>query len=167
MHTATRTALSAGILLTLWAGSGAAQPAIPREATGDEAVVLEASDLQSALAALRSGELSSGRILEGGDVFSVTMLHRTAPTATIHGTLIDLYVVQEGAATLVTGGSLVDPRPAARPGDQRGSSIRGGVERVIGPGDIVFIPPGMAHGFRDFADSGSITYLNIHVPWTR
>ena len=37
----------------------------------------------------------------------------------------------------------------------------------IGPGDVVFIPPGMAHGFRDFADAGSITYLNIHFPWIR
>ena len=166
MHAA-KAALHTAFLLTLWAGPAVAQFAIPREATGDQAVVLEGSDLQSALAALRSGELSSGRILEGRDVFSVTMLHRTAPTATIHGTLSDLYIVQEGSATLVTGGALVDPQPAARPGDQRGSSIRGGVERVIGPGDVVFIPPGMAHGFRDFPDSGSITYLNIHFPWTR
>ena len=166
MHAA-KAALCAGILLTPWADPGVAQPAIPREATGDRAVVLEASDLASALAALKTGELASGRILEGGDVFSVTMLHRTAPTTTIHGTLSDLYVVQEGSATLVTGGSLVDPQPATRPGDQRGSAIRGGTERVIGPGDVVFIPPGMAHGFRDFADAGSITYLNIHFPWTR
>ena len=159
--------LCAGVLLVAGADPGAGQAAIPREATDDQAVVLKGSDLQSALAALRSGELASGRILEGGEVFSVTMLHRTAPTATIHGTLSDLYVVQEGSATLVTGGSLVDPRPANRPGDQRGSAIRGGNERVIGPGDVVFIPPGMAHGFRDFADAGSITYLNIHFPWIR
>lgn len=159
--------LCAGVLLVAGADPGAGQTAIPREATDDQAVVLKGSDLESALAALRSGELASGRILEGGDVFSVTMLHRTVPTATIHGTLSDLYVVQEGSATLVTGGSLVDPRPASRPGDQRGSAIRGGTERVIGPGDVVFIPPGMAHGFRDFADAGSITYLNIHFPWTR
>lgn len=159
--------LCAGVLLVAGADPGAGQAAIPTEATDDQAVVLKGSDLESALAALRSGELASGRILEGGDVFSVTMLHRTAPTATIHGTLSDLYVVQEGSATLVTGGSLVDPRPANRPGDQRGSAIRGGTERVIGPGDVVFIPPGMAHGFRDFADAGSITYLNIHFPWRR
>ena len=159
--------LCAGALLMAGADPGAGQAAIPREATDDQAVVLKGSDLESALAALRNGELASGRILEGGDVFSVTMLHRTAPTATVHGTLSDLYVVQEGSATLVTGGSLVDPQPANRPGDQRGSAIRGGTERVIGPGDVVFIPPGMAHGFRDFADAGSITYLNIHFPWSR
>ena len=160
-----RATLYAGILLALCFDIGVGQLTIPREATDDQAVVLEAFDLESALRALQAGELSSGRILEGGDVFSVTMLHRTAPDATIHGTLSDLYVVQEGSATLVTGGSLVDPQPATRPGDQRGSSIRGGVERVIEAGDVVFIPPGMAHGFREFGDSGSITYLNIHFPW--
>ncbi len=162
-----RAILYAGILLALCIDTGVSQLTIPREATDDQAVVLEAFDLESALRALQAGELSSGRILEGGDVFSVTMLHRTAPDATIHGTLSDLYVVQEGSATLVTGGSLVDPQPAVRLGDQRGSAIRGGMERVIKAGDVVFIPPGMAHGFRDFGDSGSITYLNIHFPWRK
>ena len=116
---AVRTSLCAGVLMTLCPGIGSSQATIPQEATDDEAVVLEASNLESALADLRSGRLSSGRILEGGDVFSVTMLHRTAPTATIHGSLSDLYVIQEGSATLVTGGSLVDPEPASRPGDTR------------------------------------------------
>lgn len=150
--------LCAAVLMTLCASIGFSQVAIPQEATDDEAVVLEASDLESALRALQAGELSSGRILEGGDIFSVTMLHRTAPTATIHGVLSDLYFVKEGSATLVTGGSLVDPQPASRPGDQSGSSIRGGVERVVKAGDVVFIPPGMVHGFKDFGDSGSITW---------
>ena len=164
---AVRTSLCAGVLMTLCPGIGSSQATIPQEATDDEAVVLEASNLESALADLRSGRLSSGRILEGGDVFSVTMLHRTAPTATIHGSLSDLYVIQEGSATLVTGGSLVDPEPASRPGDTRGSAIRGGTERVIGAGDVVFIPPGMVHEFRDLGDSQSITYLNIHFPWKK
>ncbi len=164
---AIKTSFCVGILMTLCPAVGFSQATIPQEATGDEAVVLEASDLESALRALQTGRLSSGRILEGGDIFSVTMLHRTAPTATIHGVLSDLYVVQEGSATLVTGGSLVDPQPASRPGDQRGSSIRGGVERVVRAGDVVFIPPGMAHGFTEFGDSQSITYLNIHFPWRK
>ena len=164
---ALKISLCAGVLMTLYPGIGFSQATFPEEATDDEAVVLEASDLESALNALRVGQLSSGRILEGGDVFSVTMLHRTAPTATIHGFLSDLYLIQEGSATLVTGGSLVDPRPASRPGDQQGSSIRGGVERIVRAGDLVFIPPGMVHGWKDFGDSQSITYLNFHFPWKK
>lgn len=157
----------ASVLMTLGATTGFSQAAIPQMAVDDEAIVLEASDLESVLSALLREQRASQRLLEGGDVFSVTMLHRTAPTATIHGTLSDLYVVQGGSATLVTGGTLVDPRPASRPGDQQGSSIRGGVERVVEAGDLVFIPPGMVHGFRDYADSGSITYLNIHFPFRK
>ncbi len=159
--------LLTGALMALQVNIGWGQAPMPLAATDNEAVVLEVSDLQSALSALLGGEGSSQRLLEGGEIFSVTLLHRTAPTATVHGLLIDLYVIQEGSATLVTGGSLLDPRPASRPGDQQGSSILGGMERVVRAGDLVFIPPGMAHGFRDFGDSGSITYLNVHIPWRR
>jgi len=153
--------------MTLYPGIGFSQATFPEVAMDDKAVVMEASDLASALSAMRAGQLSSGRLLEGGDVFSVTQLHRTAPTAAIHGSLSDLYFVQEGSGTLVTGGSLVDPRPASRPGDQQGSSIRGGVEQMVRAGDLVFIPPGMVHGWRNFGDAHSITYLNFHFPWKK
>ena len=163
--------ISAGLwtvaLTSFSASPGAGQVTIPQMATDDRAVVLGASDLESVLSGLLDEQRSSQRLLEGGDVFSITMLNRTAPTATIHGTLSDLYVIQDGSATLVTGGSLVDPRPASRPGDQQGSSIRGGVEQIVRAGDVVFIPPGMVHGFRDLGDSRSITYLNIHFPWSK
>jgi len=157
----------AGALMIASVSSGSGQAAIPQFATADEAVVLEASELGATLAAMLAGQAASQRLIEGGDVFSVTQLHRTAPTADIHAILCDLYVVQEGSATLVTGGSLVNPGPASRPGDQRGSAILGGTERLVKAGDLVFIPSGMVHGFRDFGDSGSITYLNIHLPWDR
>ena len=164
---ALRAGLCAVALTSYCASPGAGQITIPRMATDDRAVVLEVSDLESVLSGLLNDERSSQRLLEGGDVFSVTMLNRTAPTATIHGTLSDLYVIQDGSATLVTGGSLVDPRPASRPGDQQGSSIRGGAEQIVRAGDVVFIPPGMVHGFRDLDASRSITYLNIHFPWRK
>jgi len=159
------TVLGAVVLSGLYANPGVGQATIPEVATDDQAVVLKASDLGSVLSRLLDEQISSQRLLEGRDVFSVTMLNRTAPTATIHGTLSDLYVIQDGSATLVTGGSLVDPRPASRPGDQQGRSIRGGAAQIVREGDVVFIPPGVVHGFRDLGDSRSITYLNIHFPW--
>ncbi len=164
---AIRASLCAVALTSLCASPGAGQATIPQMATDDRAIVLQAPDLESLLSGLLDEQRSSQRLLEGGDVFSVTMLNRTAPTATIHGTLSDLYVIQNGSATLVTGGSLVDPRPASRPGDQQGSSILGGVEQIVRAGDVVFIPPGLVHGFRDLDDSRSITYLNIHFPWRK
>jgi hypothetical protein len=59
---------------------------------------------------------------------------------------------------VATGGTLIEPKPGAAAGEFSGSGIRGGVERVIKTGDLVFIPPGVPHGIRE---SKGITYLNI------
>jgi AraC-like ligand binding domain len=67
-------------------------------------------------------------------------------------------VVREGSGIVATGGTLVDPKPGATTGDFSGSAIRGGVEREIKAGDLVFIPPGVPHGIKQ---SNGITYLNI------
>ena len=100
------------------------------------------------------------------ELYSLNLLHRTAEAATVHGEVVDLYIVQEGSATLETGGTLLDPKPTNRPtqpGDQRGSGIRGGTKRVIKKGDVVFIPPGVPHRFTE----GDIWYLNVHFPGIR
>jgi len=66
--------------------------------------------------------------------------------AELHKTKVDLIVVEDGAATLVTGGSIPDAHTTAA-NEVRGSSIRGGVSRKVGPGDIIRIPPGTPHQF--------------------
>ena len=57
----------------------------------------------------------------------------------------------------MTGGRIVDENREPVDG-QRGPAIHGGVERVIEPGDLVFIPAGVPHGIRD---SDGITWLSI------
>ena len=66
--------------------------------------------------------------------------------AELHRTKTDLIVVQEGSATLVTGGAIPDAHPTTT-GEIRGSSITGGDSRKIGPGDIIRIPPNTPHRF--------------------
>ena len=68
---------------------------------------------------------------------------KTSP-AELHETEADLYVVRRGRATLVVGGELVDAEKRPRK-QQRGSSVRGGYRREIGPGDVVHIPLGVPH----------------------
>ena len=75
-----------------------------------------------------------------------------------HGKIAEVWVVRDGTGTVATGGTLVDPKPGAAPGEFSGSGIRAGIERVIKAGDLVFIPPGVPHGIRE---SKGITYLNI------
>jgi uncharacterized RmlC-like cupin family protein len=64
--------------------------------------------------------------------------------AELHETQADLFVVQEGEARLVVGGTIEKPAVQS-PGEIRGTTITGGVTRSLKPGDIVHIPPRVPH----------------------
>jgi mannose-6-phosphate isomerase-like protein (cupin superfamily) len=74
--------------------------------------------------------------------------------ASVHPERDEIYQVIDGSATLMTGGTFVDP------GD-RPAGIRGDEEREIGAGDVVVIPAGTLHWFSQI--NGSITYMNIRL----
>jgi mannose-6-phosphate isomerase-like protein (cupin superfamily) len=76
---------------------------------------------------------------------SAMIAHREGDgEAEVHDGQADLFVVQAGTATLVVGGEIVDGRTTA-PGETRAASIKGGVRKTIGPGDIVQIPAKLPH----------------------
>ena len=79
----------------------------------------------------------------------------------VHQTTADVMVVQSGGATLVTGGEVVDP-VATGPNEIGGSAIKGGVSRVLAPGDVVEIPPGVPHWYV-LGSGEQITCLLIKV----
>lgn len=58
----------------------------------------------------------------------------------------EIYYMLKGYATLVTGGTLIDPYPAPEPSISiRGKGVSGGVTRRVGPGDVVVIPGHTPH----------------------
>ena len=129
-------------------------PPAPR----DRAVDFKVADLEAVSKDLVAKGLITQRVLDGG-TYSINVRHIAgSETALVHGNITEVWVVRDGSGTVATGGSLVDPKKGATEGELSGTSIRGGVERVIGPGDLVFIPPGVPHGIRE---SKGITYLNI------
>jgi mannose-6-phosphate isomerase-like protein (cupin superfamily) len=131
---------------------------VRQPAPTDRAVDFKLGELEAVGRGLAAKGLITERILEGG-TYSINVRHiASAETALVHGKITEVWVVREGSGTLATGGSLVDPKPGATAGEQSGSSIRGGIERVINAGDVIFIPPGVPHGIKE---SKSITYLNI------
>jgi glc operon protein GlcG len=65
----------------------------------------------------------------------------------VHVKDTDILYVLEGSATLVTGGTLVDPKEVA-PDEIRGSGIAGGETREIAKGDVVIVPNGTPHWFQ-------------------
>jgi mannose-6-phosphate isomerase-like protein (cupin superfamily) len=64
--------------------------------------------------------------------------------AEVHNTMNDIFVVQNGEATLVLGGETPGAKET-EPNELRGPSIQGGSERKIRAGDIVFIPAKVPH----------------------
>ena len=124
----------------------------------DRALDFKDSQLDKISSDIALKKLITERIVEGG-TYSVNVRHIvSSETALVHGKITEVWVVRDGSGTVATGGQLVNAKGGAAPGEFSGTSIKGGVERVISAGDIVFIPPGVPHGIKE---TKSITYLNI------
>ena len=62
----------------------------------------------------------------------------------LHRNADDLLLIQQGSATVVTGGTMVNGKDRAG-GNTYGSGLEGGDSTTVGPGDIVLIPAGLTH----------------------
>jgi mannose-6-phosphate isomerase-like protein (cupin superfamily) len=73
----------------------------------------------------------------------------------------EVYYILDGGGTLVTGGTIADPRPtpANRSAGPRGGRIDGGVSRHVGKGDLIVIPGGTPHWWSGL--DGDINYMII------
>jgi glc operon protein GlcG len=80
--------------------------------------------------------------------------------AEIHTRDTDIIYVLEGSATLVTGGRAIDAKPTGAE-ELRGSAIDGGESREIVPGDVVVVPNGTPHWFKQV--KGPLLYYVVKV----
>lgn len=80
-------------------------------------------------------------------------------SAELHETQADIFIVDSGEATLILGGTIVDPK-TAKPHEIRGASITGGTSQQLTAGDIVHIPAKVPHQLKI---SKSFTYTVIKV----
>lgn len=62
--------------------------------------------------------------------------------AEYHADFDDVFFVLSGQATLVTGGTIVNPTGQI---EIRGDSVRGGTKTLLAPGDLVHIPCSTPH----------------------
>ena len=90
------------------------------------------------------------------------MAHRESTgSSEVHEHEADIFVIEEGEGTLITGGKLVNPH-VEKPGELRGSSISGGENVHYSPGDIFHIPAGVPHQL--LVDTGKqVTYFVVKV----
>jgi mannose-6-phosphate isomerase-like protein (cupin superfamily) len=104
---------------------------------------------------------AQGGGLAAGPDYSVGAMHRSASgEGEVHEKQTDVYYVAEGEATFVTGGTLVGSKVVS-PGQIRGTGIQGGEVHHLAKGDVIVIPAGVPHWFKDVPHS--ISYLLIKV----
>jgi glc operon protein GlcG len=84
----------------------------------------------------------------------------TAGQAEVHELDTDVIYVLSGSATFVTGGSVVNGT-TVEPREIRGASIEGGDTRLIGKGDVITVPNGTPHWFKEVR--GPLTYYVVKV----
>jgi len=97
-------------------------------------------------------------LLETGDYKIHASRRDKAGLVEIHEHETDIIWVTAGTARLVTGGSVVDAKPAG-PGEIRGAAVENGVARDLVPGDVVVIPAGVPHWFESVP--GPFTYYVV------
>lgn len=111
-------------------------------------------------AAARAESRMAGALLVNRGSYTVLVLRRDRTgEVEVHDAWDDVFVVQEGTATLLHGGQVSGGRQTA-PGEWRGGEIAGGTAQVLAPGDVVVFPAGVPHQVQ-VAPGGSVTYLVI------
>jgi mannose-6-phosphate isomerase-like protein (cupin superfamily) len=101
--------------------------------------------------------------LPGGHKASVALLRRTKPetSALIHDYVTEIYQIVEGSGTMVSGGTLMDPKESdltrVNAGMSHTGMHHGGDSRKVKPKDVIIVPAGMAHRFSEL--DGPIVYL--------
>lgn len=127
--------------------------------------------LLAAVARAQSGEakvtyLDRDAVAKGGTLVTASNLIVQVNTRTEAGQVewhekeTDTFYVLSGAATVVTGGEMVDGKQTA-PGQMRGTSITGGQTFHLTKGDVMIVPAKTPHWFKDV--SGSVQYYVVKV----
>jgi mannose-6-phosphate isomerase-like protein (cupin superfamily) len=90
------------------------------------------------------------------DHYRINVVQRTKPQGAIaHPGFMEVHHIIEGAGTLVTGGTIVRAAGAAA----GSATIDGGVIRRVAKGDVILVPAGAPHWYKDL--EGTLTYLEV------
>ena len=80
----------------------------------------------------------------------------------MHGKTNHVFIIVDGEADFVTGGTMIDPKLIA-PGQTRGTGIEGGVTHRLSKGDVITIPAGTPHQWKDTSKTGSVGYYAVNI----
>lgn len=123
-------------------------------AEGDSGVIYV--DHEKVAAALTKG----GALVSAPDLL-VSGSHRDkAGQVEAHEKETDVIYVVDGTATFVTGGKMIGGK-TTKPGQLLGSNIEGGQTHHLSKGDVIVVPAGIPHWFKEVPQS--VSYYVVKV----
>jgi quercetin dioxygenase-like cupin family protein len=81
----------------------------------------------------------------------------------VHDKETDTFYVLDGSATIVTGGTMVGGNVTG-PGQHRGTDITGGQAQRLAKGDVMVIPAGVPHWFKEVPSSIDYYVVKVIAP---
>ena len=108
--------------------------------------------------------LAKGGILVTQSDLTVQGAHRAAAgQAEVHDKETDVLYITDGEATFVTGGAMVGGKKT-KAGQWRGTDIKGGESHHLSKGDVIVIPAGVPHWFKEVPKSVSYFVVKVIKP---
>lgn len=103
---------------------------------------------------------------KGGPIISdpglvVLANHREAGPSELHEHTNHIFIMVEGEATFITGGTMVGAKETA-PGEMRGTGLDGGQMYHLTKGDVITIPARTPHWWKEVA-SKTVSYYAINI----
>jgi quercetin dioxygenase-like cupin family protein len=116
-----------------------------------------------------SHEKVAAALSKGGELiktpeFLVSGSHRDkGGQVEVHEKETDILYIVDGEATFVTGGTIVGGK-VTRPGQLVGTDIQGGQTHRLSKGDVITIPAGIPHWFKEVPRSVSYFVVKVLKP---
>ena len=105
--------------------------------------------------------LAKGGALAKGDDFTVSGARRAGPgQVEVHEKETDIFYIIDGEATFITGGKMIGGKQS-KTGQWLGTNIEGGETHHLTKGDVITIPAGTPHWFKEVPKS--INYYMVKV----
>ena len=129
-------------------------------------LALVTAGLQAQGADVKVTYIGHDTVAKGGTLLSAKGVNvqmntrKEAGIAEYHDKETDTFYIVDGSATLVTGGEMLDSK-VTEPGQRRGTTIRGGQTFHLTKGDVMVIPAGTPHWFKEVPSS--VTYYVVKV----
>src|SRR6266576_3393056 len=108
----------------------------------------------------------SATMVKGGSIINdhgliVLAQRRGAGEVEVHEKTNHVFIIVEGEATFITGGTLVGARETA-PNQRRAPSVEGGETHHLTKGDVITIPAKTPHWFKD-VPTKTVAYYAVNI----